>query len=324
MAGQSPLRRWKPFFAAFGLVDAAIEAAAGPALSRDAFRSARGDVVEMLCDVPTGGDDLAEELCVVLDGFMSESLVTLRSVPDDAVPRVLASSAELANAVGALRCHESERVRGLARDIVSGWRASVETEIVRVSAAIEKLDDLVLPSETTRFQVCDGHSCNTSSDHDANRKMKSEAKIQESWQPCPNKTAVLVKSSQASDPLSKKTTPVAGSHGTRTENTRASTIKISQSLTHKKQPPVIGRATGDGLVMPCSPEEKMEATKRKLHKGYQEAADAKRQRKIRVIEAPKMLEQRQRKIHPILRERSRARCGNPTAVRRCLFPSVAI
>jgi len=53
MAGQSPLRRWKPFFAAFGQVDAAIEAA-GPALCRDEFRSARGDVVELLCGVPAG------------------------------------------------------------------------------------------------------------------------------------------------------------------------------------------------------------------------------------------------------------------------------
>ncbi|CAN6215812.1 unnamed protein product [Urochloa humidicola] len=67
-------------------------------------------------------------------------------------------------------------------------------------------------------------------------------------------------------------------------------------------------------------EEMMEATKRKLREGYQQAEDAKRQRKIQVIEAPKMLEQRQKKRHPILRERSRARCGSSMAVRRPLPP----
>ncbi|RLN22911.1 hypothetical protein C2845_PM07G31470 [Panicum miliaceum] len=47
---RGPLRRWKPFFASFGLVDAAIEAA-GPALCRDELR---GEVVELLCGVPAG------------------------------------------------------------------------------------------------------------------------------------------------------------------------------------------------------------------------------------------------------------------------------
>ena len=93
MAGQSPLRRWKPFFAAFGQVDAAIEAA-GPALCRDGFRSARGDVVELLCGVPVGA--AGEELCAVLDGFMAESLLKLQAVPAEAVPGMLASSADLA------------------------------------------------------------------------------------------------------------------------------------------------------------------------------------------------------------------------------------
>ncbi|TVU08631.1 hypothetical protein EJB05_42042, partial [Eragrostis curvula] len=91
---------------------------------------------------------------------------------------------------------------------------------------------------------------------------------------------------------------------------------------------------------------KMEATKRRLREGYQEAADAKRQRKIVVIEAPKMaaqqqrkthpvsqakratstaapksVEKRQRKVHPIIRERNQARCAASTAVRRSLMPS---
>ncbi|RLN42231.1 hypothetical protein C2845_PM01G20140 [Panicum miliaceum] len=141
MAGQSPLRRWKPFFAAFGLVDAAIEAA-GPALCRDEIRGARGEVVELLCGVPAGDGGEAEELCAVLDGIMAESLLTLQAVPAEVVPQVLASSDDLAEAVGALRCHQSARVRALARDVVRGWSAAVEDDVDRASAAMAKLDDV--------------------------------------------------------------------------------------------------------------------------------------------------------------------------------------
>ncbi|PVH32483.1 hypothetical protein PAHAL_9G409600 [Panicum hallii] len=254
MAGQSPLRRWKPFFAAFGLVDAAIEGA-GPALCRDELRSARGDVVELLCGVP--GGDGAEELCVVLDGFMAESLVTLQAVPAEAVPRMLASSADLARAVGSLRCHQSARISGLAREIIRGWSVAVDEDIARTSAAMKKLDDLC-----------------------------------------------RVKASDASPPLPSMTKPIAGSHDLRTEKTKAATT-IPKSLP-KTTPPS---------------EEKMEATKRKLREGYRDVEDAKRQRKIHVIEAPKMLKQRQRKMHPIVRERSQARCRSSMAVRRCLVSS---
>ncbi|PVH32456.1 hypothetical protein PAHAL_9G400200 [Panicum hallii] len=262
MAGQSPLRRWKPFFAAFGLVDAAIEAA-GPALCRDELRGARGEVVELLCGVPAGGGGEAEELCAVLDGFMAESLLTLQAVPAEAVPRVLASSADLAEAIGALRCHQSARVRGLARDVVRGWSAAVEDDIARASAAMAKLDDLcrVPAAEASR----------------------------------PSPVALSV------------------SHGPRTVTPRAPTA-IPQSLP-KRTPPPAGRATRD-----CPEEEKkMDATKRKLREGYRGVEDAKRQRKIQVIQAPKILERRQREMHPILRERSQARCGTSAVARRRLL-----
>ncbi|OEL24681.1 hypothetical protein BAE44_0014300 [Dichanthelium oligosanthes] len=263
MAGQSPLRRWKPFFSAFDLVDAAIEAA-GVGICRDEIRSARGEVVELLCGVPAGDGGEAEELCVLLDGFMVESLLTLQAVPTEAMPRVLASSADLAKAVGALRVHQSERVRGLARDVVRGWSVAVEDEMARAKAAMAKLDDV---------------------------------------------------SAEASRPLPKKTAPVAGSHGHKMENTKVPTT-IPESAPPKRTPPSIGPVARD-----C-PEEKMEATKRKLREGYQEVEDAKRQRKIQVIQAPKLLDQRQRKMHPILRERSQVRCGKSTVVRRCLFSSI--
>jgi hypothetical protein len=60
-----------------------------------------------------------------------------------------------------------------------------------------------------------------------------------------------------------------------------------------------------------SEEDKFEASKREMCDGFREVKDAKRQRRIQIIEPPKMLKQRrQKKMHPILRERSRARCGS--------------
>ncbi|KAF8698455.1 hypothetical protein HU200_035195 [Digitaria exilis] len=260
MAGKSPLRRWKPFFPAFGIVDAAIEASVVPGLSQDNVRSARGEVVELLHGVPAADARKAEELCVLLDGFMAEALLTLRAVPVEAVPRVLAASADLAKAVGSLRRHESERVRGLARDVIRGWTSAVEDDIARTSAAMKMLDDV-----------------------------------------CGTKAAA-----EASHPkTTNKAAPVAAvGHGQRKmENTKA-------------QAPATNR---DSRGIPA---EKMEAAKRKLQQGYQEVEDAKRQRKIQEIQAPKMPEQRQRNIvHPILRERSQARSGKSTVVRRCAVSS---
>ncbi|CAN6289071.1 unnamed protein product [Urochloa humidicola] len=241
MAGQSPLRRWKPFFAAFGLVDGAIEAA-GPALCRDKIRGARGEVVELLCGVPAGDAHArkAEELCAALDGFMAESLLTLLAVPAEAVPSVLASSTDLPKAVGALRLHhQCARVRELARHVTRGWTAVVEGDVAR---AKERFDAV--------------HGVNNSN----------------------NKAAPAPEASRRPD------------------------VKRGVAKVEEEE------------------EKRMEATKRKLWEGYREAEDAKRQRKIQVIAAPK---QRQRKMmHPILRERSRARCGASTAVvRRSLVSS---
>ncbi|CAL4915192.1 unnamed protein product [Urochloa decumbens] len=253
MAGQSPLRRWKPFFAAFGLVDAAIEAA-DPALRRDEIRSARGEVVELLCGVLVGDAHKAEELCVALDGFMAESLLTLLAVPAEKVPSVLASSADLPKAVGALRCHhQNARVRGLARDITRGWTAAVEGDVARAKERFDAVRGVDKPAPKL----------------DAKR---GSAEVEEKKMEAP-------------------------------EASRCSSLDV------KKRE---------------SPEEKerMEATKRKLREGYREAEDAKRQRKIQVIAAPKMVDQRRQMMHPILRERSRARCGASTAVvRRSLVSS---
>ncbi|RLN05292.1 hypothetical protein C2845_PM13G06310 [Panicum miliaceum] len=101
--------------------------------------------MELLCGVPAGDGSEAEELCVVLDCVMAELLLTLQ-----AVPQVLASSADLAEAVGALRCHQSVRFRAPAHNIVRGWSAAIEGDVARASAAMAKLDDVcrVSPKKT--------------------------------------------------------------------------------------------------------------------------------------------------------------------------------
>src|SRR5512133_800275 len=115
MAEQGVLRRWKRFFPAFASIHAAIEAAE-PGISRKEFRDATDKVVAMLCSA-TDDEAVAEELRVVLDEMMA--------------------STDLAQDVGALRNHPSERVRGLATGIVRAWRASVKDELLKAAAAME-------------------------------------------------------------------------------------------------------------------------------------------------------------------------------------------
>ncbi|KAI4970615.1 hypothetical protein ZWY2020_001529 [Hordeum vulgare] len=136
MAGQM-LRRWNTFYVAFDAVDDAIEAADPGQFSRHVFRRARGDLLGRLCSADD--DDEAERLCGILDDVMAESLETLRLVPEAPI------SKELAEAVRALREHDSERVRLLARGIVSGWEASVQDDIAEVTPAtpMNKLENVV-------------------------------------------------------------------------------------------------------------------------------------------------------------------------------------
>ena len=137
----SPLRRWKRFFRAFDSVDAAINIKpSDPDHSRGELRRARVDIVEQLCDA--ADNDQAERLCRMLDDHMEESLETLRLVP--VTPNVLAST-DLAKSVCALRRHESERVRVLARGLVSGWRASMKDELAKVRDALHKHDNIDMP-----------------------------------------------------------------------------------------------------------------------------------------------------------------------------------
>ncbi|KAF0905278.1 hypothetical protein E2562_003876 [Oryza meyeriana var. granulata] len=278
MAAQGPLRRWKRFYPAFASIDAAVEAA-DPGLSRKEFCDARCKIVEMLCDA-TDDDAVAEKLCAVLDDVMIESLLTLEMVP--ALPKMLAST-DLAQDIGGLRKHESERVRGLATGIVRGWRASVKDELAKAAAAMEKLAQVLEPDET-------GH----------------HAKILEP--PAPKKTANAL---EPSLPKKQSAPVVAGSR-----------VKTAANMEPpREKPPAAVRSFRRESVPSCrTDEEAINAAKRKLREGFRETEDAKRQRTVQVIEAPDMAKQRRRTMHPILQQRNRSSCASSTA-RRALHTS---
>lgn len=176
-------------------------------------------------------DDQAERICGILDDVMAESLETLRLVPSS-TPEAPVST-ELAESVRALREHDSERVRLLARGIVNAWEASVQDQVdgaeVTPATPIKKLP---------RPKAAGGQQ-HASADPDAKTKRPPKLK----------RLAEIIK--KASDPA-------------------ASFVD------------------GDRAGF-CS-DEKMEAAKRKLRQGYQEAEDAKRRRRTQLVQAPKMMQ----------------------------------
>jgi hypothetical protein len=348
LPGEGALRYWTRIRGSFNHIDAAIEAA-DPSVSRDEFRRQRVRIVDLICAAEREEDGLkAEGFCEILDCAMEESLVSLQSVPADAVPRVMASCPDIADAIAALQSHGSERVRGLARDVMRGWKASVEDDIVVMSAAVATLDALL---QTPASQQSGNSNPKAKKDH--------QPSLWEGKPLCPNpkkegasggprKTAPASAISRATmadkhAPLKKSpecmpkkerppcrpTRPASGSTASNGQSgnlplRHQAKIQENRPLTQKTAPVVVGpsrvkvseaypmpRKTAPAAVravkMVPSPEEMktMESTKRKLREGYKEAADAKRQRRIQVIQAPKMPEQR--KTHPIMRERNRQR-----------------
>ncbi|KAG2578733.1 hypothetical protein PVAP13_6NG114709 [Panicum virgatum] len=255
------LRRSKPFLAAFPLIDAAIEAAdAGGSLCRDEFRSARARIVELLCDA-ANDDEKVEGFCELLDEAMAGSLATLRAVPPE---KIALASGDLVGAVGALmKDHPSERVRELARDVVRGWRAGVKAELARARAAMDVLD--ALSSSTPPPPPV----------KDDTKTTKKEGKIPDE-QPRPRKTPAAITRSHPSTAESKKGATIASASKARpSANIGVAAVIPAQP---KKTPRVIVSSSA------TEEEKKMEATKRKLHERYQEAENAKRQRKIQWIE----------------------------------------
>nr|CAB3480961.1 unnamed protein product [Digitaria exilis] len=273
------LRRWKPFLGAFPLIDAAIEASdAGGLLCRDEFRSARARIVELLCDAADDGEK-AEGLCALLDEAMAESLVTLRMVPAE---KIELASGDLVGAVAALmRDHPSERVRGLARDVVRGWKAGVGAELAKARAAMDALNGLSTtpPPPPVNKAVLR-----------ANSDMKVK-KIQEKQRPCPRKTTIVTTSRCVTEnaPFPKKDTVPAAEFNPKAKKSpeaklcpsKTTIITNSRRVTESYAPlpnrkaPIVLRTSNakpsaqQKKTVPIvsssiAEEEKMIATKRKL------------------------------------------------------------
>ncbi|KAF0933593.1 hypothetical protein E2562_018836 [Oryza meyeriana var. granulata] len=342
-AARSPLRRWKPFLAAFSSVDDAIEAADQGGRSRDEFRRARGRVVEMLCGAE--GDGEAEGLCVVLDEVMAESLTTLRIVPVE--PKTLGTT-DLAKAVGAMRKHESERIRGLATDIVRGWKAAVRRDPVRIGVkhappapkkkATADGSDRINTAKTSEPSLPKTNAPVVGGARVKTAYMDAEAKPKESEHPQKRLPAVIgsaggrrddIKSYHGDDEklmaaTKRKVHQEAEETNKRrkTADMRAATKPKESALPPKKLPPVVASAGRRESIKLCNEDEKIAAAKRKLHEGYQEAEEAKKRRNIHVIEDPKMVKQRQQKMHPILRVRSQASRATSMAEESFLMSSL--
>nr|CAB3480959.1 unnamed protein product [Digitaria exilis] len=280
------LRRWKPFLGAFPLIDAAIEGAdpaAGGLLSRDEFRSARGRIIELLCDAAADEDEEeAEGLCVLLDEAMAGSLATLRAVPAE---RLALASGDLVGAIGQLmKDHASEPVRGLARDVVRGWKADVGAKLARARAAMDLLDGLSSTAPPPPLQDVATTAPPTAADSSA----RAEKILEE--QARPRKTSVVVSNSrrvsttESYAALSKKRSSdpiVRSSNDVKPAANMGAPAAVS--ALPKKTPPVV-------LVSRVAEEgKKIEATKRKLHdhERYQEAEYAKRRRTIQMIKPPR-------------------------------------
>lgn len=256
----SLLRRWRPFYSAFGAVDEAIEEAGHP---RAAFLDVRARIVQLLRGAVDDG--VAEQLCAVLDDAMVEALETLRVAP---VPHKALASTDLARAVRALEKHGSARIRTLAGDVVRGWTTAIDGATATAEEELHKLSDDRIPRQ--------GMSTAVKKPVDAqSEKMKT-------------KKPIVTQSEKIED-----TKPIAAQ---------------SEKMEAKK--PIVNQS------------EKMENTKRKLRDGYEEAKKIKRLHTIQKIddkEAPKLLEQSQRKM-----QRVPARCRTSSGVRRSLLPSLQL
>ena len=270
----SPLRRWRPFYGAFGAIDDAIEKAGGH--SRGAFRDVRVRILQLLRGATDDG--VAEQLCGALDEAMAEALETLRVAP---VPHSALASTDLERTVGALEKHGSARIRRLAGDVVRGWRAANVT--------------------TTTAVIADGNA----------RGHKEKLHIQ----PAKMLPAAEVHKKKLQIPPVKMlpTVPVAEAYYVSPAKMLPTTATVSIPNTSETNKPAVDES------------KKMEATKRKLREGYQEAEKIKRQHTIQKIndkEAAKMFEQKQRKMHPVVRGRGPASCRTSSGVRRSLLPSL--
>ncbi|CAD6266122.1 unnamed protein product [Miscanthus lutarioriparius] len=295
----SLLRRWRPFYSAFGAIDDAIEEAGGH--PRATFRDVRVRILQLLRGATDDG--VAEQLCGALDEAMAEALETLRVAP---VPHSVLASTDLERTVGALEKHGSARIRRLAGDVVRGWRAANVTTTTAVKEELEKLSaDDRIPGQSISAVIADGNA----------RGHKEKLHIQ----PAKMLPAAEVHKKKAQIPPAKMlpTVPVAEAYKKKAYVPPAKMLPTTATVSIPNP-----SETNKPFV---DESKKMEATKRKLREGYQEAEKIKRQHIIQKIndkEAAKMFEQKQRKMHPVVRGRGPASCRTSSGVRRSLLPSL--
>ena len=290
----SLLRRWRPFYSAFGAIDDAIEEAGGH--PRAAFRDVRVRILQLLRGAIDDG--VAEQLCGALDEAMAEALETLRVAP---VPHSALASTDLERTVGALEKHGSARIRRLAGDVVRGWRAANVTTTTAVKEELDKLSaDDRIPGQSISAVIADGNA----------RGHKEKLHIQ----PAKMLPAAEVHKKKLQTPPVKMlpTVPVAEAYYVPPAKMLPTTATVSIPNTSETNKPAVDES------------KKMEDTKRKLREGYEEAKKIKRQHTIQKIngkEAAKMFEQKQRKMHPVVRGRGLAACRISSGIRHSLLPS---
>lgn len=266
------LRRWKPFFDSFHHIDAAIESSSDDGLCRDEFRIAKTEIVALMCGV---ADEDGEGFCLLLDEAMVESLLTLRAVPPAKIARRTLASKELVGALGKLmREHSSERVRGLARDIVHGWRADVMEDLARARAAMDVLDGfLSVPAPPTPSQ-----------EHPTGTKLKKQTTAHHPITGNESISSSLCEKTEISNnTCQKRDISNSNTFGKKTDISNNTCMKmdckkmgISNPSKNKKM----------ALLSAAEEEKKIEATKRKLRDCYEEVQNMKRSRMIQVIEMP--------------------------------------
>ncbi|WVZ72584.1 hypothetical protein U9M48_021017 [Paspalum notatum var. saurae] len=345
-ASDHPLGRCKSYLAAFSAIDAAIEAA-DPDVSRDEFRRARSAVVEKIFDQQEG-EARDDELCQLLDQAMVESLLTLQIIPVE--PATLTKT-ELVRSLHALKKQGSECVRALVRDVMRGWRASLQRDLERVRDMLSQIDHITMEIQ---MQTTETASKNPSQQKMVGVSVSGGGTAADAVQLVVNKkkTAtdlVTVAASHSTKTATldqlvmnkKKTTaaqwtktgtldhPVVNMKKTATDLvTHAVSVALLTKSTTLDQPVMVNKkttASAAGGDLGGSLLAKMEASKRKLREGYQDVENAKRQRKIQIIKAPEMVKQKEMEQHPIFRERSRARyAASSTTVRRSVFRSTAL
>jgi hypothetical protein len=325
MAVSSPFRRWKRFFPEFETIHAAI-VASDPGRITDAenLRHFKAEVVEFLCDAPD--EELAKDYNKILDDLMMEYLITLNMVVP-VKPSAAAASSGIAKAVAALKQHECEQISGFAMVTLARWRASGDSDIVE---ELDKLPDLVPVSRTP---IVGQAPSSLHAAADSGKKTQGIDALTPFMTKTPRadtdaiaKTKTSCHASAAASDIGKKmpvrhappchATPAASDIGKKKKKplrdapscSKANPLRTDTVATAKmKTPVVLGNREAE--------IEKMKGTKRKFREGYQREADAKQQWRIQLIEAPKMPEQRPRKVHPILREHSKSRCGAPPCTR---------